>query len=266
MNNTNYLYINNFSKLHNNKNIFFCKTDYILQDFKTISQLNNDVIFITGNSDYAITDELVSCAPKNIKKWYCQNALSNHSIIEPLPIGLENITVSIRNGHGVAYTERASIRENLIDQIKNTKATIENKIYANFNIHTNAQHRGLVKEACLITDHIVWDEWHGDLNNYYTSISDYSMILCPAGNGVDTHRLWEMLYCNKIPIVIKLGNYKIYELYQQLPIILLDNIQQLYDNNLIKNLYSDCCNKVYQIDILDIDYWISNIREESASL
>ena len=220
------------------------------------------MILITGNSDYAITDELVSYAPKNIKKWYAQNALSNHPIIEPRPIGLENGLESARQNHGVSYTERADIKEKLINKIQNIKPTINNKIYANFNVCTNPYHRGLIKEACLTTDYIVWDEWHGDLNNYYTTVADYDMILCPAGKVIDTHRLWEILYCNKIPLVIKLGNYKIYNLYKELPIILIDNIEQLCNQEFINNAYQNCIVKTFNTQLLDINYWISRIKKE----
>lgn len=253
------LEINKLSRLHNESTIFFCKTDYILEDFKIISQLNNDVVFITGNSDYAITDKLVSLAPSNIKKWYCQNAVSNYDIIEPLPIGLENKEESLRNGHGIAYPERADFKEALINRAQKIKSKIYDKIYANFNIYTNPYHRGLIKELCVGADHIAWDEWCDDLDKYYTKLVDYDMILCPAGNGIDTHRLWEMLYCNKIPIVIKLGNYKIYELYQQLPIILLDNIKDIKNYSIINNKYIESQKNKNNLYLLNINYWIYKI-------
>lgn len=253
------IYINNFSKLHNNKNIFFCKTDYILKDFETISKLDNDVILITGNSDYAITDELVHVAPTNIKKWYCQNAISNHPMIEPLPIGLENKIESIRSGHGIAYVERASMREQLINKTRLIKSTTTNKIYANFNINTNPQHRGLIKKTCLTTDHVIWDDWHGDLHSYYSTVADYDMVLCPAGNGIDTHRLWEILYCNKIPIVIKLGHYKIYELYRQLPIILLDDVKDIQNYSIINTKYIESHKNKNNLHLLTTNYWMNKI-------
>jgi hypothetical protein len=114
MKNINRIEINKFSQLHDEKNIFFCKTDYILEDFKNISKSDRPVTLITGNSDYAITDELVSLAPKNIVSWYAQNALSNAEILHPIPIGLENKLPSVRDGHGIGYFDRASEKEELL--------------------------------------------------------------------------------------------------------------------------------------------------------
>lgn len=62
-----FLQLNKFSELHDGKNIIFCKTDYIISEFNYIKNLKNDVILITGNSDYPITDDLANLAPKNIK-------------------------------------------------------------------------------------------------------------------------------------------------------------------------------------------------------
>jgi hypothetical protein len=36
---------------------------------------------------------------------------------------------------------------------------------------------------------------------YLQSIRKHSFVLCPRGNGRDTHRLWETLYLGAIPIV-----------------------------------------------------------------
>jgi hypothetical protein len=33
-------------------------------------------------------------------------------------------------------------------------------------------------------------------------LNDYEFCICPEGNGVDTHRLWECLYLKVVPIVV----------------------------------------------------------------
>ena len=48
-------------------------------------------------------------------------------------------------------------------------------------------------------------EW---LNNVTPSenierLGQYMFCICPEGNGVDTHRLWEALYLKTVPVVIK---------------------------------------------------------------
>lgn len=34
-------------------------------------------------------------------------------------------------------------------------------------------------------------------------LKEYEFCICPEGNGVDTHRLWEAIYVKTIPIVIQ---------------------------------------------------------------
>lgn len=257
MKNIDYLQINKFSSLHNNSNIFFCKTDFILNDFETISNLNNEVVLITGNSDYAITDKIVEIMPSNIKYWYAQNALSNHNKIKPLPIGIENKYDSLRKGHGISYYDRVSEKEYIINNLPDHST--DKLIYANFNINTNPKYRHTLKQICSDLVYIDWEEPKLTLTNLFHKFLEYRMVLCPIGNGIDTHRLWEVLYCNRIPITIKIGEYKIYELYKQLPIIVLESIDELYDLQLIQTKYDNILNKSYNMSLLNSKYWINNI-------
>jgi hypothetical protein len=85
------------------------------------------------------------------------------------------------------------------------------------------------------------------------------MVICPAGNGVDTHRIWEILYSNRVPITIKTGNYKIYDLYEKLPIIILDTISDLMNLDLINEKYEKSINNFKNIDMIDFNFWKNKI-------
>jgi len=257
-----YIEINKLSHLHNGFSIYFCKTDYLLSEFENIKKQNNNVILITGNSDYAITDEIISLAPRNIKKWYAQNALSNNSILEPLPIGLENKLPSVREGHGIGYFDRATLKESLLEKTNSNNKQPTKFVYANFNTNTNPNYRNLIKEMCQNATFIDWEEPNLSLDSFFDKVLDYKMIVCPAGNGLDTHRLWEILYCNRIPITFKVANYKLYEVYNKLPVILLENQKDLMDQELLEQKYLECINKKYDLSILNINYWISKIEKE----
>lgn len=87
------------------------------------------------------------------------------------------------------------------------------------------------------------------------------MVVCPAGNGVDTHRLWEVLYSGRVPITIKTGDYKIYELYENLPVIILNNLHELKNQSYINYQYEKIKNKVFNSDLLETEYWLSTIKD-----
>lgn len=252
--------INKLSKLHNGKNIIFCKTDFLIEEFRNISTINNEVILISGNSDYAITDNLMKLLPSNVIKWFAQNALSNDNRLIPIPMGIENKLPSERNGHGIGYYDRVEIKEKLIERRLNITPT--KKIYSNFQVSTNYNHRNPIKNLCINSNHIDWEEPTLSLEQFFDKILDYEMVVCPAGNGVDTHRLWEVLYSNRIPITIKVGNFKIYELYEELPIIILNSLDELNDVNLINEKLLDLNSKLLNIEFIDLNFWINKIKNE----
>lgn len=263
MNSHDYIELNKLSHLHNGNSIFFCKTDYIINEFETIKKnhSNQNIVLISGNSDYPITEDIIRIMPHNIKKWYAQNALANSDILEPIPIGMENKKESSRFGHGIGYHDRVTDKENIINNLPNISPN--NFIYANFNVQTNPKYRTFIKNAILDIKHIDWQEANLDLKTYYTSILPYKMVLCPIGNGIDTHRLWETLYCNRIPITIKVGNYKIYEMYKKLPIIILNSIEEIRDFDHMNKLYEQIINSKYEKKLLDINYWKEKILKIS---
>lgn len=252
-----FIQLNKFSELHDGKNIFFCKIDFIEQDYELIRKLDNDVILITGNSDYPINEDIVKNLPKNVKKWYGQNVLINHEKIEPIPMGIENKTESIRYGHGIGYYDRVTEKENLLN--RGLIVTPSKGIYANFRVETNYYHRSKVINICKNSSHIDVDDPNLNLTDFFTKILDYHMVVCPAGNGVDTHRIWEVLYSKRIPITIKIGNYKIYELYEILPIIILENESDLYNIDLIYEKYNNIIQNEYDMNLLNYSYWSSKI-------
>jgi len=252
----NFIQLNKFSELHNNE-IVFCKTDFIFQDFNTIQNINSDIILITGNSDYPITKKYFDNIPKNIKKWYAQNALYFSDILEPIPLGVENKLPSVRQGHGIGYFNRVQLKEKLLS--KDDDILPNKLIYSNFDIKTNLTHRSECKNISQNSNFIDWEENNLTLEAYFNKIMEYEMILCPAGNGVDTHRLWEVLYSNRIPITIKVGDYKIYELYKHFPIIILDKIEDLKNKELLEAKLAEMKNKNFNKEMLYFDFWKNKI-------
>jgi hypothetical protein len=259
----NFFQINSLSHLHNSSTIFFCKTDFLDIEFKKIEKINNFVVLISGNSDYPIDNKLVKKAPKNIFKWYAQNVVENKNYLIPIPIGLENKFDSIRSGHGISYFERTTEKEFIITNLNNLRYSNPNvsngKIYSNFNIHTNLNHRCIIKHACEEIDYIDWDEPTLGMKELYLKSINYEAVICPAGNGIDTHRLWEILYLGLIPITFKLGNYKIYEFYSKFPIVILENESFLYNKEYLFQQIQDAKKKVNYLENLEIQFWINDI-------
>jgi len=77
---------NKVAHLHNDKDIIFCKTDYLEVLFYNLRDCKDNVTLITGNSDYAITNEIVSKAPPCVKLWFGQAMNSNWDICRSIPL------------------------------------------------------------------------------------------------------------------------------------------------------------------------------------
>ena len=69
-----------------------------------------------------------------------------------------------------------------------------------------------------------------------------------------------MLYCNRIPVTIKVGDFKLYNLYEQLPIVILDSYSELMKPERIEEKYQQVINKKYDTQILETTYWENKIR------
>lgn len=229
-----FIQINKFSYLHDGQHIIFCKTDYLKNCFDYIKNLKNEVILITGNSDYSITKDMFSFAPKNIKKWFAQNCEVENSIVEGLPLGLENSIACNLPGHGYVW-------DHALEKPKKIASTEEKsptkKVYANFSLDTHPS-RGKVSDLCKSLNFITCDfsNNHSTINkrsydDYLNSIKDHDMVVCPRGNGVDCHRIWEVLYLGRTPII---KNEVAISWFKSLPIISLESWDQLCDLRLLQ--------------------------------
>lgn len=247
----NFIEINKFSFLCDQEKMFFCKTDYAFSFFKQIEGKKDDLTLIIGNSDMSITDLHAEKLPKNVKKVFGQNVITNDPRFEPIPMGLENSTESsLGKQHGIAWA-RSINNQKLLLSLNQKKPN--QYIYANFRSHTNLHHRRLVHDFCEQSSFINWQSPNLSINDFYDQVLDHRVIVCPAGNGVDTHRLWETMYLNRVALTIKTGDYKLYELYQKLPIIVVDQVEDLLNKPLIDSLYKKAVKKSF--DIAFFDYW-----------
>ena len=82
-------------------------------------------------------------------------------------------------------------------------------------------------------------------------------MLCPWGNGVDTHRLWETLYVGSVPVT---KAHNTYLCATGLPLLQVDNYKNLSFENLRKFEYSNS-----NENILTSDYWFKKINQKKIN-
>lgn len=253
----NIIQINKFAFLDDRETILFCKTDYIAQLFQYLDSSPRECTIITGNSDYEVTEHLASCAPSCIKRWYAQNANVTDSRIHGIPIGIENTKDCIIHGHGVGW-EHAKQKEATLSKVYDIQPS--EYIYANFSVDTHPSRSDVAKicetikfvSTSLSSNHLEINS--KSYEKYVQDILKHHMTVCPRGNGIDCHRIWEVLYLGRVPIVKK---EKALQYFEELPILFIDDWSQLKDSAFIETRYNEV--KTNRIEMLDMNYWNEKI-------
>ena len=90
--------------------------------------------------------------------------------------------------------------------------------------------------------------------NYLKNLRTEGLVLCPEGNGMDTHRFWETVYMGGTPIVTV--NTSMQSFYDNLPVIQLNSWQDLLDISLVEQKWWKLSERSYNFDLLSLDYWV----------
>jgi hypothetical protein len=211
--------INTIIDIYNNPTIIFCYSHRIELFVKKMKYLKNEFILVTHNSDQNIedtnvTNEILSC--QKLKKWYSQNVCFKNEKLISLPIGLANNMWA----HGdLTYFINLGF-----ENILNLHLNKSNKIYFNFNINTNINKRKICYNSLI--SKIPFLNNLSTFNNL-NRLSKYEFCICPEGNGVDTHRLWEAIYLQSIPIVLKTPFIEIIKQEYNLNMVILNSWDEL---------------------------------------
>lgn len=229
-------------------NIIYCHTDLVENLFMQIKDSNfRNIKLISHQSDRPVTKSLFLKKPKCISKWYGININFVHENLIPIPIGLSN-DISKKNLTSKYFGS--------INYSHTSKEKIE-KIYFNFNSNTNIHERGWLYKNYENNDFIDIEEKNLDLIEYKNKLSKYRYVLCPWGNGFDSHRIWETLYSGSIPIIKK---HPTFEYLIHLPVVFCKDFKNI-DEKLLKTELELLTNKQINYDILKLSWWLDKIAD-----
>lgn len=212
--------ITSITSVWDNPITLFCY-GHRLKDFKRILPFfGNNFILVSHNSDENITDEYIDIleTPKLVK-WYAQNVCLDHPKLEMIPIGIANSMWA----HGDTNT---------VERVVNLKHTKDQNFYFQFTVETNISERMRCKRV-LSDKGLNFDYNSLKFEDYLKKLSRYKYAICPPGNGIDSHRIWECLYLGVIPVVVK--SIFTEKLNEKFKIVVLDDWDMFDANDLIKN-------------------------------
>jgi hypothetical protein len=172
-----------------NKKLIYTHGHSLKLLLQKIHFFKNKFIIISHNSDINIDDTYLEFLnTENLIALYAQNAICSHEKINILPIGIANSKWE----HG-----NLSILEDVINKNIHFQP---NKVHFYFTLDSNIKERKICYEN-IIKKGIKWDKQR-NYDEYLQKMKQCEYIICPVGNGIDTHRFWETIYLGRIPVVI----------------------------------------------------------------
>ena len=233
--------------------VIFLKSDSINIFFNYFhGQINKRYVLVTHNSDFIIEDKHRVLFDNKIIHWFSQNLNfpmdKNFSI---LPIGLEN---------------KRYLNNGLLSHFKryqNEKKT--SLILSSFNEGTNKE-RPIVQEI-INRNKLVTNKKFPNHKTYVKHMSTFKFNICPPGNGLDTHRFWESLMVNTIPIVVKTKFTSNLEKLG-IPGLYIDKWSDLnnYNDEELTSLYKEMIEKNNFKKFLYYNFWEDLISKKSTNV
>jgi hypothetical protein len=241
-----HMHFDSLQEPYNNPRILFCYSHGISTFANKTQYFKNPFILITHNSDFNIKKEdpsvenILQC--DKLVMWYAQNLCFHNDKLRFVPIGIANSMWPHGNLSLFNNPEFMNIR---------TDDNKKKNVYFNFNIHTNYNKRIQCYDS--LKGKI---PWLNDLspNENLQRLREYKFAICPEGNGVDSHRIWESIYLKVVPIVVD-SEFTQILVKNNIPMVVLNSWDD-FDEGLALLDYS-----IYSFDNLPIymDYFIKKI-------
>ena len=189
--------------------VVFVKTDY-LQWFLENRKINAPITLVTGVSDISPTkvqSQIILNNP-NIVRWIGCNIPVSHPKIIKLPIG-------------VGEPERINGNHDQLVTLHNERIPWDEKTDAICVPYHGATHtsRSLTPTLPRLA-----------FEDYMRAISKHKFVVCMRGNGIDTHRVCEVLLMGSVPVIEQSG---LDDMYEQWPVILVDSFDAIDTSSFI---------------------------------
>jgi hypothetical protein len=216
---------------------------------------------VLGHSDLHVTDHTNGLLRQHngVKNIFAINNLSVTG--NGLPLGITNMTNE---------TALHPIYGNVEDMIhvsgQPVKKPLSPTVYMNINTLTNPTVRIPVERIFNGKDWVVkglHNPSQDGRKKFLMDIRSSSFVVCPEGNGIDTHRLWESLYMETIPIVKKSLVHKDWE---DLPVFWVKSWEDVNLESLSRNYekLQPLFRSENTVQKLSCNYWIDKILKSAT--
>ena len=188
----------------------------------------------------------------NVTHWFTQNFDGTDECI-PIPRGINYHTLS-RGDHRWGYKESEIVQEAKLKNFYSEFDTKKERTFSCFHFQKfDRQDRDRYKAIEHLSSVKFNDVLKSPINrsSLWKVMSSYKFIISPHGNGLDCHRTYESMLLGSIPIV---RSSTLDSLYKDMPIIILENWEDLTEETLSNYVYSGSLEK------LKLVYWTNLIK------
>lgn len=178
---------------------------------------------------------------------------------EILPLGLTNPTNESKL-HPI-FGDVQMIRDVVL---KESTEDAGSSIYANFHPGTARKHRHSLYDLCSRTDGVAIGDYSATpegRRRYLSDMKQAGVVICPRGNGLDTHRFYEALYVGAIPLVLQSSYSARLARHYGLPHIGLVDWREVSDVEGIIQQSRLIRDKPVSLGPIRASFWIAKIRE-----
>lgn len=222
----------------------YCKTDMLPMLRRHLHRDKVSIHLVTHDSDFPIDKNTFSAMDDycDIISWRGINIEHQNKKLSSIPIGLANdyCPITLKKKDILSAEDRDP----------------EKLLYINFNTQTNSQEREPIYHRFKNSDRITVRNPREieSKQQYLTEITNHKFVMCPRGNGIDTHRMWECLYLGIIPVVKDCINIRF---FSDLPILIVDDFLDLVGKeDYLEEVYADFSNRNWNLDKLTVEHWI----------
>ncbi|MFH1985907.1 MAG: hypothetical protein ABIL58_29075 [Pseudomonadota bacterium] len=207
-----------------------------------LPRLDRPFILVTHNSDDAVDARFTDLlGDDRLFTWFAQNVAVDHPKLVSLPLGVANSQWP----HG---------RPDLINKVAVRGAPKTGFVYMNFDARTNPKRRRPVFER--LSDHPLVTVSGGlGYEDYLGELAAHHFCVCPPGNGLDCHRIWECLYLGVVPLVSADARLRGFD---ELPIVTVDDWDRL-DAGFLQDAYQELARRRTGQAKMRLSYWQSAI-------
>lgn len=239
----------------------YCKSDFIYrrgvwrgEQIKSLRKITPAINLILGHSDKFISSrDLRYFRFLGFSQVFGVNLLSKAGYSRALPLGLTNFTLESDN-HKL-FGNHELLKEAF--GIARFPKTYSGTLYGNFSVETNPRVR--LPLAKLLQEQFgTFEKPEFTISgrvNYLRKMAESNFVICPEGNGIDTHRIWEALYMGSIPIIR--SNSNIEPLLSELPVLVVNDWSELKNHTFLEeNWYRLVASTTHNFTSLKVSKWV----------